>query len=161
VASYLRGGFSSTMERADLSVDAKGLVRNDRYGTSHPHEFPDGLDSFDVAKSRHDYLCAKLRRFLDDRRSRILFISGHDDPAVLERAIRDAYPELQFRLLNVVSAAPRDVWHEPVAEWHDAFWQAERSWGESRIRTGHRLIWRHLQLGLRRALWRKGVGRRA
>jgi hypothetical protein len=160
VTSYLRDGLAGTMERADLSVDADGLVRNDRYGTCHPHEFPEGLGSFEAAKSRHDYLCAKLRRLLADPTSRILFLSGHDDPAIIDRAIREAYPKLRFRLLTVVSSAPQAVWHEPVAEWHDALRQAERSFGESKIRTRHRLLWRHMKLGLSRALWRHGVGRR-
>jgi hypothetical protein len=63
---YLERDFRGMFERADLDVDAREIVINTRYRTRHLHEFPKGLrEDYESAKSRHDYLCDKIRSVID------------------------------------------------------------------------------------------------
>lgn len=131
---YFDSDFSGMLERDDLYVrDQDGFIGNRRYGTFHPHEFPDGLSSYDTARSRHDHLCAKLRSMLDRHDATLLFVTyaAGDRVVEIEDAIRRRAPGLAFRLLNIPHGHPNhvDLWRIPQPEWQEAFSLAKRLWG--------------------------------
>jgi hypothetical protein len=139
--AYFDSDFRGMFERDDLYVrDQDGFIGNRRYGTFHPHEFPEGLDSYDTARSRHEHLCAKLRTMIDRPDAALLFVTyaAGEREIEIEDAIRRRAPNLAFRLLNIPHPHPGhvDLWRVPQPEWQEAFSMAKRQWGPRSL-TGH------------------------
>src|SRR5262245_1840069 len=74
VGKYLRHDFAGAFELADLQI-VKGEVQNVRFGTRHPHEFPEHVTPeslahhYAEARSRHDHLATKTRTVLEGSQS--------------------------------------------------------------------------------------------
>jgi hypothetical protein len=91
---YFNRGFSGTFERADLEVVDGCLVRNRRYGTEHPHQFPTGqiteadLDRlYPAAKNVHEKSCQATRAALANGLS-TLFVLGEEMPHDVVNEVR-------------------------------------------------------------------------
>lgn len=106
--AYFRNDFSGAFERADLAV-AAGVVRNRKYGTKHPHEFPrdmteDRLDAlYPAALARHEGWCAALRQGLDNRHSTLFVLSAplaEDDRRALAGLIASRCPHKRVLILD-------------------------------------------------------------
>ncbi|SFV38099.1 Putative papain-like cysteine peptidase [Hyphomicrobium facile] len=95
---YLQRDFREMFERADLSEE-NGIVFNRRFLTEHLHEFPNGLErSYEDARSRHDYLCQKLRSVIDGR-TPTLFALRHCPSVIdLDQRVRSILRERNRRL---------------------------------------------------------------
>jgi hypothetical protein len=78
-AKYLEHDLRGMFERSDMTDVPKGVL-NIRSGAMHLHEFLNGLDAdYATARSRHDYLCAKMQRILHGT-APTLFVAQANDP---------------------------------------------------------------------------------
>lgn len=108
VLEYLRNDFSGMFELDDLIIKAE-IVRNARYDTRHPHEFPKGLTNQDLrdcylkARAAHDRWCAATRKALDNSRS-TLFVLGaamaDDELAEMAALIAARCPQKHYLILD-------------------------------------------------------------
>lgn len=134
LVAYIERDFHGLFERADLEIGQNGGAIHRRWGTQHPYEFPRGTDSYDDARARHDYLCAKMRKILTSGKG-VLFLYGsdrRDQAAVIEDVLRTRYPTLDFRILMARSPTPNTVWsHVRLPEWEAASAQAKDAWAHS------------------------------
>lgn len=106
---YLRRGFSGLFDADDLIIE-KHNVTNAKFGTVHPHEFPrlptpaDLTANYRAARSRHDYLCARMQAILSDDVPTLFLYSKtltDDEYAELTRMIASYNPSKRFTLLAV------------------------------------------------------------
>lgn len=147
VAAYLERNFEGFLEREDLAVNSEGDITNTRYGSIHPHEFPQGIDqSYAAARARHDHLCGKLRRALSETVS-TLFVALANDPETfkdrVEPLIRRINPDLPFHLY-VVKHRPDLAPTREAESWqgNDDYWDAELSGFRIRSNALMRWSWR-------------------
>jgi len=105
---YFRNDFSGAFERADLGV-AAGVVRNRKYGTKHPHEFPEGMTEdrldalYPAARARHESWCTALRQALDNRHSTLFVLSAplpDEDRRALAGLIASRCPHKRVLILD-------------------------------------------------------------
>lgn len=137
--AYIANDFQGMFEREDIVVGNKGGGRNVKYGTIHPYEFPNGWASYENARSRHDYLCGKMRAIMRSGKG-VLFLYGTDDKSVLPviaGALMDRYPDLDFRIISARSPLPNSQWSlQKLAEWKAPTDHAKRQWGRSGLVFG-------------------------
>ncbi len=132
--AYLENDFRGFFEYDDLAFD-RGVAVNRKYMTIHPHEFPDGIASYPIARSRHDYLCNKARSLLNQSDKGLLLLFGSDRPdqaGIMENVIRVHYPKASFRLVAARSHTPSTEWADRrLSEWQQASADAKRKWGRT------------------------------
>jgi len=129
VLEYFHRDFRGMLEKDDLQEEGNTVV-NVRFGTKHPHEFPHGIrQSYENARSRHDYLCNKLRSVLDGDRS-TLFVLANTARAncvadEIRELIRKRNPRLQFDMIDLVTkeepTRPEFYWQGNDVEWAVTF----------------------------------------
>jgi len=163
---YLGRDFRGMFERSDLTV-VGGVVKNTRYGTSHPHEFPltiaEGqIDEFyGEARRRHDRLCATTKAALGNGLS-TLFVLGAGVPestiAAIRRHLALAAPNKRYLILETPNDDEPD-WRGTASIW-DAHLAAFRVGPPLQARAAYQLyrVGRNLRHLLPKAFRRKPNG---
>lgn len=133
--AYLRNHFAGMFELDDLEIGPYGIVRNRRYGTAHPHEFPEGIAAaelpfhYSTARSRHDHLTGKMHALFSGDARLLLCLSRPLSINHLARiwwTIHKSYPRLRFRLLNGPNGdrpASDHAWSGNNAIWEAHLWR--------------------------------------
>jgi hypothetical protein len=106
---YLRNDLKGMFELDDLMLEGQQVL-NARFGTLHPHEFPKLSDKRDiaacypVARSRHNYLCSKVRAGLTDDVPTLFLYSkalSEAEYSQLSELVRAYNPRKRIHLLAV------------------------------------------------------------
>jgi len=127
--AYIESDFCGMFNRDDLRATDWGVI-NTKYQTVHPHEFADGnLENYGVARKRHDYLCAKIRRAIQGS-TRTVFIfhslTPREDEVQMRRVLRSVNPNGRFDVLAVEArpelppSYPSDIWCGNDEHWDTA-----------------------------------------
>jgi hypothetical protein len=107
---YLRRDFQGLFEKADLGPGPDCVV-NGRFGTRHPHEFPENSRSaieshYARARGRHDHLCRVTVSALRDPAPTLFIFGGHMP--------EDARLEAEREIMRYRGSAPFDlvIWND-------------------------------------------------
>lgn len=106
LCQYFLNGFRGHFEPGDVeTVEGRWRVRNQRYGTFHPHLTPHGVPvDLNKARERHEWLCSNVRRALSAN-GRLLFVREHSEDSLelsdLKVLIAKLHPKLRFEIATV------------------------------------------------------------
>ncbi|MBS0240313.1 MAG: hypothetical protein JSR89_18010 [Proteobacteria bacterium] len=129
---YFENDFNVMIDRRDLIVDEvvcngklDKIVCNTKLGTLHPHQYTRGIDAdFENERSRHGYLCEKLRGILNGGDG-IIFVTCADDPNLATSEISeilDAYdPDIVYKIVCLPKPSTTAGWNSRLAHWMRAF----------------------------------------
>lgn len=108
--AYFRNDFRGFFERKDLEVK-NDIVVNRRYGTTHPHEFKNGFtdETYAAARSKHEYLCGKMRALAGFKKTPIIFVMTHKSVPELDLELKRICGHSDFRVIHVNDPGDPDL----------------------------------------------------
>lgn len=126
IHAYLERDFQGLFELDDLQTQ-DGIVWNSRFGTSHEHEFPAGIDDLERhyarARARHDHLCRNTRRYLTGDRRLLLGFSRPvptDVVAGIRAQVVRYSPQIRCELVAEPEGLARsDDWKGNLRVWDE------------------------------------------
>jgi hypothetical protein len=149
LVEYFARDFRGMFEKDDMIACGPKAARNTRFGTIHPHEFANGLASYEQARSRHDYLCEKMRA-LAHHKGGVVFVTYGSDTDGIDDVIAKAFPELSFRVINPFPEAIVEAeWPRSFDVFDAAFRRLDREAGAARsvfaqIHSQYKRLSRHV-----------------